>query len=83
MRPDLGHAHILRILEVAGCAGRLSARWSSSFNQPRPVQLDGELLRVIRTEAYGGTEVAPALLAKLQRLTMASLYVEVPESDVL
>ena len=37
---------------------------------------EGDPPRVIRVESYGGTDVAPGLLARLERLTGTSLRAE-------
>ncbi len=42
----------------------------------RSVTLEGDPPRAIRVEGFGGTEVAPGLLADLERLAMTHLRVE-------
>jgi hypothetical protein len=81
--------HEFRLVADAAAPPISAERWPAArslileFQPARSVQLDGEPPRVIRIEAYGGTEVAPGLLAELQRLTMTSLHAEVPESGGL
>ncbi len=43
----------------------------------RSATLEGDPPRAIRVEGFGGTEVAPGLLADLEHLAMTRLHVEV------
>ncbi len=45
----------------------------------RSATLEGDPPRAIRVEGFGGTEVAPGLLADLECLAMTSLHVEVAD----
>jgi hypothetical protein len=46
----------------------------------RSAVLEGNPPRSIRIEGFGETDVAPALLADLERLAMTRLHIEVGES---
>jgi hypothetical protein len=58
-------------------------RWSSKVHmlilelQPaKSAHLEGNPPRAIRIESYGGINVAPGLLAQVERLTATSLHLE-------
>lgn len=44
----------------------------------RSATLEGDPPRSIRVEGLGGTEIAPSLLADLERLAMTRLHIEIP-----
>lgn len=45
----------------------------------RSAMLEGDPPRSIRVEGFGGTAVAPGLLADLECLAMTRLHVEIPD----
>jgi hypothetical protein len=59
-----------------------TAKWSGlqslilEFQPARSAKLEGDPPRAIRVEAFGGTEVAPGLLARLESLANTRLRVE-------
>lgn len=80
-----GHLDIceFRLVADAGLPPISVENWQTLWSlivhlQPaRSAALEGDPPRAIRVEGLGGTEIAPGLLADLERLAMISLHVEV------
>jgi hypothetical protein len=56
--------------------------WIVHVQPARSAELEGDPPRAIRIEGFGEAEVAPALLAHLERLAMTSLHIEVSGDDL-
>jgi hypothetical protein len=80
---DPEDVHQFRLVANAGEPPISTANWQEMWSlivhlQPaRSATLDGDPPRAVLIHGFGGTEVAPGLLADLERLAMTSLQVEV------